>query len=388
MKISFNEWIARARSGDLLDADLAALAEDLASSGYRMPPSPVAADLASTGGPGSLSTLWTPPSLVAAGFIVPKLGVRGRPAGGVDVLGSLRGYDVALGPREAGEVIERCGYVHVLAGGDFAPADAAFFSYRQRVGAQALPALAISSLLAKKLAMGVRTVGLEVRVSPDGNFGSDFEEATANAARFCAVARLVDIESICFLTDGREAQQPYLGRGEAILALSRIIAGTASEWLADHAEDCRRWAIALGGSDPSSDEVAKAFEANLEAQGSSLGELWERADAVRAGHSRVVVARHGGYAQYDLGRLRRAILEARCPDEGTLMADDAGIILLVRPGKLVEAGEPMISVRCRDATSANLCEAVADAIILARTPGPATLVGNLDGREVTRVRNR
>jgi pyrimidine-nucleoside phosphorylase len=388
MTIPFDEWIARAAARDIEDRDLAVLAEALAASGERIPADQSAADLASTGGPGSLSTLWTPPSLVAAGFVVPKLGVRGRPAGGVDVLGSLPGYDIEPGPRKAREVLDRCGYVHVLAGRDFAPADAAFFHHRQQVGAQALPALAIASLLAKKLAMGVLTVGLEVRVSAHGNFGSDYEEAGANAERFRDVARLLGIEATCFLTDGRHPQQPYIGRGEAILALSRLVAGTAGDWLAAHAEDCRRWAIALGGTDPSFENVAKAFAANLEAQGSSVDELQSRADAVEAAHSPVVVAPHDGHAEYDLGRLREAVLRARRPEAGSLIPDDAGIILLVRPGDHVEAGRPLVSIRCPERASADLREAVADAVVLARTPDPATPVGHESGKEVVRVRSR
>jgi len=381
----FDSWIARARLGILLDADLAALAITLAASGDRLADSPDAADLASTGGPGSLSTLWSPPSLVAAGFAVPKLGVPGRPAGGVDILGSLGGYRVAFDRVGASKVLERCRYVHMLAGRDFAPADAAFFSYRQRTGAQALPALAISSLLAKKLAMGVRKVGLEVRVAPHGNFGSNFDEARANAHRFCNVARLVGIEATCLLTDGREAQQPYLGRGEAILAVSRILDGSASEWLASHAEDCRRWADALGGTATSFEAVAYAFVANLEAQGGSFDALRSRAAVVAAGHSSTVASRHDGYVSYDLGKLRDAIIDARQPDAGTTFADDAGIVLLVRPGTFVSKGEPLASIRCRPPARARLCSVVAQAIDLAQNPGVATPHGNTGVSEVVRV---
>jgi pyrimidine-nucleoside phosphorylase len=165
----------------------------------------------------------------------------------VDVLAQLPGYTIDLDSLAAQEVLDRCGYVHVLAGAKFAPADATMFAHRQRVGAQSIPALAVASLLAKKLAMGVRQVGLEVRVAPHGNFGADSEQAAANARVFCRVAKLVGIEATCFLTDGAVPQQPYLGRGEAILALSLLLGGRAETWLQSHAATCEHWASTLAG---------------------------------------------------------------------------------------------------------------------------------------------
>jgi hypothetical protein len=85
------------------------------------------ADLASTGGPSSLSTLLGPLYLHSYEFIVPKLGVPGRPAGGIDVLAQLPGYKIRLNLSEINDVIERCGYAHFLADENFAPLDATFF---------------------------------------------------------------------------------------------------------------------------------------------------------------------------------------------------------------------------------------------------------------------
>jgi len=78
-------------SNHLSDADLASLATLLAQSG-RIRSSPVhseTADIASTGGPSSLATLLSPLYLRSFGYCVPKLGVAGRPAGGIDVMAQL-----------------------------------------------------------------------------------------------------------------------------------------------------------------------------------------------------------------------------------------------------------------------------------------------------------
>src|SRR5207244_3157806 len=90
--------------------DMCHLAEVLASSGVKLsfPSNEATADVASTGGPGSLSTLLCPLYLRSRGFTVPKLGVPGRPAGGIDVLAQLRGYKVELTATEARQVIDQC----------------------------------------------------------------------------------------------------------------------------------------------------------------------------------------------------------------------------------------------------------------------------------------
>jgi hypothetical protein len=88
-----------------------------AESGGRLgPPSAEVVDIASSGGPGSLSTLLAPLYARALGAKVAKIAVPGRPAGGLDVLASLRGYNPDLDPAAARAILDDCGYVHVAAG--------------------------------------------------------------------------------------------------------------------------------------------------------------------------------------------------------------------------------------------------------------------------------
>ena len=175
--------IASAATGGWQFNHMLRLAEVLANSGTTISfasGEPVA-DVASTGGPASLSTLLCPIFLRAFGFVVPKLGVPGRPAGGIDVLAQVKGYKVALDPREVRRALDQCGYAHFMAGPEFAPLDASLFQYRQRIGAQEIPSLAVASILAKKIACGLTVAGLDVRVAPHGNFGPDFGSARGSS---------------------------------------------------------------------------------------------------------------------------------------------------------------------------------------------------------------
>lgn len=188
-----------AKERDLDAEEICLLAEVLARSGSILSQGRnITADLASTGAPTSLSTLLCPLYLCALGIAVPKLGVPGRPAGGIDVMAQIPGYRYRLDPREIQAIIDRCGYAHFVAGETSAPLDAALFAYRQKNGAQNVPELAAASLLAKKIACGVRFAGLDVRVAPHGNFGGTLSEAASSALKFCQAARIANIQALAF----------------------------------------------------------------------------------------------------------------------------------------------------------------------------------------------
>lgn len=145
------------KAGDASDDDLARLTEVLADSGERIAAvSAERIDIASSGGPGSLSTLLAPLYARALGAVVSKIAVPGRPAGGLDVLASLAGFRPDPGRAEARRVLEASGYLHIRAGRTFCPLDARFFAWRQANDMQAVPALAITSLLSKKAGGGSR----------------------------------------------------------------------------------------------------------------------------------------------------------------------------------------------------------------------------------------
>ncbi|ESX16687.1 hypothetical protein X766_21750 [Mesorhizobium sp. LSJC255A00] len=382
-KGEFDRWIDDARLDRLSDRNIADLAQRLAASGKRLRGPKPAADLASTGGPGSLSTLLSPLALVASGFSVPKLGVPGRPAGGVDVLSQIPGYSVRLDHEDAQKILSSCGYVHALAGSEYAPADAALFEYRQKMSAQALPALVIASLLSKKLAMGVDALGLEVRVGPHGNLGHDLDAARANAQRFCRVAAMCSIEATCFLTDGSVAQQPFIGRGEALMAIWQLLTSRSNRWLSAHASDCLNWSATLTRSPVAKwTRIADAFASNVVAQGGSLDGFYAKVAEVTAAHTRTVDAVSDGYVRYDLGKLRSAILSARGPDLIDGFIDTAGLILLVEDESFVETGASIISVRCGDEMWDSFSAELANAIEVAEEPRGAGSRGTL---EVLRV---
>ena len=343
-----------AASGDMTNDEIARLALILGRSGevtsFRLG-LPVA-DLASTGGPSSLSTLLGPLFLCSMGCCVPKLGVPGRPAGGVDTLAQIPGYNTFLTSRDVVACMEQCGYAHFLANEDHAPLDARLFRYRQQVGAQDIPALAIASILAKKVSVGLERSGLDVRVAPHGNFGKNWQEARSNAHRYQDVASILKIDAVCMLTDATVPFQPFLGRGESLLALYYVFNNKADVYLARHATLCTGMATAVAGSSDSTStsliqECSNHFFDNVRAQGGSRDAFEEYTTYVEENHRFHLIATRKGFVQINLKRVRDLIVHYQRAGltEERPFPDEMGVILKRQQGDFVHKGDLLATVR-------------------------------------------
>ena len=332
----------------------------LAASGCTLtrPSGELTADLASTGGPSSLSTLLTPLYLCGAGFTVPKLGVPGRPAGGIDVLAQIPGYRTSLSAQQVHEILDRCGFAHFLAGEVFAPMDATFFKYRQQSEGQDIPALVSASILSKKIACGVQSVGIDIRVAPHGNFGKTFKQARENSKPLLRAATKAGLRMVCLLTDGRFPYQPFIGRGEALAALDVIFSQQASGPLESHNSDCQRMAqhiAQLQGIVPSTlngRDIEGVFYQNLVAQGASVDAFQEKVHTVRAGHLYELRARASGFFSIDLSRLRDIFqhVHPSLVNSSPMFPDEFGVILRAVPGTHKQTGDLLATVRASEAT--------------------------------------
>ena len=332
------------RNGYQSNPEVAAkLASILANSGTIIScDNDIVADVASTGGPGSLSTIVTPLFLRTGGAIVPKLGVPGRPAGGVDCLAQIPNYKVDLKAADVEIMLGSGGYAHFLASKNMAPLDGRMFSIRQKMKAQAVPTLVCASILSKKLAVGVQYCGLDVRVSTSGNFGDNWEEATVNARLYIQVAELLGLKATPVLTDGTFPCQPYFGKRESLVALNSYFTGTASEWLNEHIELCRSLAMCCLPSDcqplvasATASDLMKYFTANIIDQGSSLDKYNDVISGVMSKHVFQIVANKNGFCRYPIRELKAIIVEQQkaITSEGDPFPDPVGVVLNKRPGE-------------------------------------------------------
>jgi pyrimidine-nucleoside phosphorylase len=343
------DFIDSVRSRSPSIDELTEYARMLAHSGQVFRPDALqTADVSSTGGPTSLSTLLCPLHLVALGWQVPKLGVVGRPAGGLDVMAQIPGYRTDGDEAEIRAILRKCGYVNCEAGDRFAPADAETFRYRKRVGLQANGALAAASLIAKKVTMGVKRAGLDVRVAPHGNFGADFASASLNSRLFVALAREFGIEAVCYLTDASVPFQPYLGRTEALVALSDIFEDNANGWLRRHAELCLAMSLDLAKCSPTAapahDALRDVFRRHVVAHGGQVDGFDDIVDRTRSAHNFKVCAETDGYVSYNIAAFREVLVTAQAQRPGEF-ADPVGVILSAEPNAFVRKGSVLLTAR-------------------------------------------
>ena len=363
------------------DADVAAgLAQLIAASGAQIPAKgPFSADLASTGGPSSLSTLACPLFLRIAGAVVPKLGVPGRPAGGIDCLAQIPNYRYALTEIDVEKGLETSGYVHFIGEG-IAPLDLRLFRLRQQHSAQDVPTLVAASLMAKKLAVGVKQAGLDIRVAPHGNFGRTWESATQNARLFIDVGHQLGISAAPVLTDGRFPYQPYIGRKEALLALYRLFDAQLSPWLNEHFDACRTMALSCTPhhrrsqvQHASSTDLRDAFERNINFQGGRVDSIRELLNRTEAAHHFAISATQDGFVSFNLGGIRRILVERQRTRVTATneFPDPVGVILTKRPGEWVQRGDCLATLRVDDTTDLDVLSELAGSSIAVQ-PQPAS----------------
>lgn len=350
---NMSELVYHAYKNDLMDSEILYLADKLADSGIRINQEKriTACDIPSTGGPSSLSTLLCPLFLKILGNHVIKLGIPGRPAGGIDVLAQIPDYQINPEPNQLYEWLNISSYVHFICNNYYTPLDSKLFQYRKKTNMLDIPSLVIASLLSKKIAVGLDYVGLDIRVSSFGNFGKTWSEAREYGRRFNKIALVAGIQSKCFLTNGNIPQQPYIGRGEAILALKSIFSNRVDEYLANHLDQCFFMANSVSHNKAPNgynvESLKIAFEENVKIQGGLISSIEIISEEVCRNHRYHIKANEDGFLTIDMGKIRNAILTVQSKSSD-LFPDNCGIIMKVMPNTFSNKGEILCTFRCEE----------------------------------------
>jgi thymidine phosphorylase len=308
------------------------------------------ADKHSTGGVGDKITLPLAPLVASCGVAVPQLSGRGlgHTGGTLDKLESIPGWNSDLSYDEMMRQLEQVGAVICAAGSTLAPADKKLYALRDVTGTvESIPLIA-SSIMSKKIAEGTGALVLDVKVG-SGAFMKDLESARELArtmvdlgtdAGVTTVAMLTDMSTPLGLTAGnalevQESLDVLAGGGpsdvvELTLALAREMLAAAgrdsvepADKLADgSAMDVWRAMITAQGGDADA-PLPTAKESN-ELRATTSGVL-TRLDALSV-----------GTAAWRLGA-------GRARKEDPVQAG-AGVVLHAKPGDVVEAGQPLMTL--------------------------------------------
>lgn len=191
--MSFEETAAltlgMARSGTVLDWSAAGLDGPLV-------------DKHSTGGVGDKVSFLLAPIVAACGAYVPMISGRGlgHTGGTTDKAESIPGYEATPDFATFRRVVAEVGCAIVGQTRDLAPADRRFYAIRDVTGTVESIPLITASILAKKVAAGVQSLVMDVKVG-SGAFMATATQARALAASIIRTAAAVGLPTKAVLTD-------------------------------------------------------------------------------------------------------------------------------------------------------------------------------------------
>jgi thymidine phosphorylase len=164
-------------------------------------PGPIA-DKHSTGGVGDKVSLLLGPMAAACGLYVPMIAGRGlgHTGGTVDKFEAIPGYSVAPSNDVFRSLVKRIGVAIIGQTANLAPADRIIYGVRDITGTVESIDLITASILSKKLAAGLQSLVMDVKVG-NGAFMATLEDARALARSIVDVANAAGCKTSALLTN-------------------------------------------------------------------------------------------------------------------------------------------------------------------------------------------
>jgi thymidine phosphorylase len=338
-------------------AEIARWTAAMIASGERLDLSAVTrptVDKHSTGGVGDKITLPLTPLVAACGAAVPQLSGRGlgHTGGTLDKLESIPGWRAALSNDEFVSQLQDVGAVICAAGDGLAPADRKLYALRDVTGTvEAIPLIA-SSIMSKKIAEGTGALVLDVKVGT-GAFMKDAEMARELARTMVELGNAHNVRTVALLTDMNTPLGLAVGNAIEVEESLAVLAGGGPADVVELTLALAGEMLAAAGidADPAktlaSGAAMDAWKAMIRAQGGDPEAPLPTAretEVLRATTDGVVAgidAMDVGLAAWRLGAGR-----ARKEDP---VSFGAGILLKVRPGDRVQAGDVLLELRTDEA---------------------------------------
>jgi pyrimidine-nucleoside phosphorylase len=344
----------------------------------------------STGGVGDKVSIVLAPVAAACGVIVPKMSGRGlgHTGGTLDKLESIPGYRIDLSIQEFKQVLREVGASIIGQTSALAPADKQLYALRDVTATVPSIPLISASIMSKKLAEGSSALVLDVKCG-DGAFMKDLKDARALATSMVAIGTQAGVRTEAVITSMDAPLGNAVGnaleiiecvdtlKGEGPAELTGVIGVLATRMVmlaglereAQAAQ--RRVNTAL-----SSGRALQVFTRMIERQGGNPRIADDYALLPSAPDRANVVARRTGYltalAAEAIGRATHALGAGRSR-AGEGIDHGVGIVVKVKPGDAVRAGDALLDVHHRGGRNLEVALALCDeAIVIGEYP-PAPL---------------
>ncbi|CUX35341.1 Thymidine phosphorylase [Agrobacterium deltaense Zutra 3/1] len=184
------------------------------------------ADKHSTGGVGDNVSLMLAPIVAACGLAVPMISGRGlgHTGGTLDKLEAIPGYNVMPDEALFRRTVKTVGCAIIGQTGDLAPADKRLYAIRDVTATVDSIPLITASILSKKLAAGLQTLVLDVKVG-SGAFMQSVEEARNLGRALVDVANGAGLPTTALITDMNQPLGDAAGNAVEIVNCLDFLAG-------------------------------------------------------------------------------------------------------------------------------------------------------------------
>src|SRR5215471_15888629 len=347
----------------MTDREVSALTERMTSSGESVDLSTVPGikvDKHSTGGVGDKTSLIAAPLAAAAGATVPMISGRalGHTGGTLDKLESIPGFRTNLTIDEFRDQLVKHKLAFIGQTPQVAPADGKLYALRDATATvESIPLIA-SSIMSKKMAVGLDALILDVKVG-SGAFMKKQVDARRLAQMMVGIGRRLDKRVQALITDMNQPLGYAVGNALEIMEVSQTLQNVGPSDLTRLSLELAARMIYLGKKAASLDDARrmaeeklvdgsgyKKFKQVVAAQGGNPQALDKFELLPKATGMRELTSPRGGYVSAidteDIGVPSNMIGAGSDRKEDTI--DPAvGIILEVKVGEKVDAG----SVLCR-----------------------------------------
>jgi pyrimidine-nucleoside phosphorylase len=340
----------------------------------------------STGGVGDKVSIVLAPVAAACGVIVPKMSGRGlgHTGGTLDKLESIPGYRIDLSIEEFKQVLREVGTSIIGQTSALAPADKQLYALRDVTATVPSIPLISASIMSKKLAEGSSALVLDVKCG-DGAFMKDLKDARALATSMVAIGTQEGVRTESVITSMDAPLGNAVGNALEIVECVDTLKGKGPAELTGVVRVLATRMVMLGGLEReaqaaerrvgealSSGRALQVFTRMIERQGGNPRIADDYGLLPSTPDRATVVARRDGYltslAAEAIGRAAHALGAGRSR-AGEAIDHGVGIVVKVKPGEAVRAGDTLLDVHHR--AGRNLGAAVAlceEAIVIGDVP--------------------
>ena len=325
-------------------------------------------DKHSTGGVGDKTTLVVAPIVAACGLPVGKMSGRGLgfSGGTIDKLESIPGFKSDLSTEEFITQLREHGIVLTGQSLDLAPADGKLYALRDVTGTvQSIPLIA-SSVMSKKIASGADAIALDVKVGR-GAFMKNLDEARELAEVMVAIGKLSGRNVIAVLSQMDQPLGVAVGNALELKEAIEMLNGSGPVDFHTHCIDLSAYMLILGKKAVDLESGRKMAQEVID-NGAALQKFKE---LIETQHGDVSVIEHPGLlpsARFvipiksetagwvkvvDAQKVGESSVEigAGRTKKGDVIDPAVGIMVRVKVGDRVEAGQTLFDIHVNDRNS-------------------------------------